>query len=82
MSICPVSLSRTGAGVTCAGPPSRFEPYSRITGMGRVAENHHPTSAVGEIKAFDVKLIVARATYGGVRRACRRGRWLEEGGTI
>ena len=28
-------------GVIYAGPPWRFEPYSRITGMDRAAENHY-----------------------------------------
>ena len=31
-------------GVIYADPPWRFEPYSRITGMDRAAENHYPTS--------------------------------------
>jgi N6-adenosine-specific RNA methylase IME4 len=45
-------------GVIYADPPWRFEPYSRITGMDRAAENHYPTSSLAEIKALDVKSIV------------------------
>jgi hypothetical protein len=46
-------------GVIYADPPWRFEPYSRITGMDRAAENHYPTSPLAEIKALDVKSIAA-----------------------
>jgi N6-adenosine-specific RNA methylase IME4 len=46
-------------GVILADPPWRFEPYSRITGMDRAAENHYPTSALEEIKALDVASIAA-----------------------
>jgi hypothetical protein len=38
-------------GVILADPPWRFEPFSRITGMDRAADNHYPTSALEEIKA-------------------------------
>jgi N6-adenosine-specific RNA methylase IME4 len=46
-------------GVILADPPWRFEPYSRITGMDRAAENHYPTSPIAEIKALDVNSIAA-----------------------
>jgi N6-adenosine-specific RNA methylase IME4 len=46
-------------GVIYADPPWRFEPYSRVTGMDRAAENHYPTSPLTEIKALDVKAIAA-----------------------
>jgi N6-adenosine-specific RNA methylase IME4 len=46
-------------GVIYADPPWRFEPYSRVTGMDRAAENHYPTSPLSEIKALDVKAIAA-----------------------
>jgi N6-adenosine-specific RNA methylase IME4 len=46
-------------GVILADPPWRFEPYSRITGMDRAAENHYPTASLAEIKALDVKSIAA-----------------------
>ncbi len=46
-------------GVIYADPPWRFEPYSRITGMDRAAENHYPTSPTAEIKALDVRSIAA-----------------------
>jgi N6-adenosine-specific RNA methylase IME4 len=46
-------------GVILADPPWRFEPYSRVTGMDRAAENHYPTSALEDIKAFDVRSIAA-----------------------
>ena len=47
-------------GVILADPPWRFEPYSRITGMDRAADNHYPTSALEEIKALAVASIAAR----------------------
>jgi N6-adenosine-specific RNA methylase IME4 len=46
-------------GVILADPPWRFEPYSRVTGMDRAAENHYPTSALEDIKALDVRSIAA-----------------------
>jgi N6-adenosine-specific RNA methylase IME4 len=46
-------------GVILANPPWRFEPYSRITGIDRAAENHYPTSALEEIKALAVPSIAA-----------------------
>jgi N6-adenosine-specific RNA methylase IME4 len=46
-------------GVILADPPWRFEPYSRISGMDRAADNHYPTSALEEIKALAVASIAA-----------------------
>jgi N6-adenosine-specific RNA methylase IME4 len=46
-------------GIILADPPWRFEPYSRVTGMDRAAENHYPTSPLAEIKALDVGSIAA-----------------------
>jgi hypothetical protein len=46
-------------GVILADPPWRFEPYSRITGMDRAADNHYPTSALEEIKGLAVASIAA-----------------------
>jgi len=40
-------------------PPWRFEPWSRITGMDRAAENHYPTASLAAIKALDVAGIAA-----------------------
>jgi N6-adenosine-specific RNA methylase IME4 len=46
-------------GVILADPPWRFEPYSRITGMDRAADNQHATSALEDIKALAVASIAA-----------------------
>jgi hypothetical protein len=46
-------------GVIYADPPWRFEPYSRVTGMDRAADNHYPTSTLEEIKALAVASIAA-----------------------
>ena len=46
-------------GVILADPPWRFEPYSRSSGMSRAADNHYPTSPLGEIKSLDVASIAA-----------------------
>jgi N6-adenosine-specific RNA methylase IME4 len=46
-------------GVIYADPPWRFEPFSRITGMDRAADNHYPTSTLEEIKALPVASIAA-----------------------
>jgi N6-adenosine-specific RNA methylase IME4 len=48
---------RYGAGL--ADPGWRFEPYSRITGMDRAADNHYATSPLEQIKALDVASIMA-----------------------
>ena len=37
----------------------RFEPYSRITGMDRAADNHYVTSSLEQIKTIDVGSIAA-----------------------
>jgi N6-adenosine-specific RNA methylase IME4 len=41
-------------GVIYADPPWRFEPYSRITGMDRAADNHYPTMTLEAIKQLRV----------------------------
>jgi hypothetical protein len=41
-------------GVIFADPPWRFEPYSRITGLDRSADNHYATMALDEIKALPI----------------------------
>jgi N6-adenosine-specific RNA methylase IME4 len=46
-------------GVIVADPEWRFEPYSRVTGMDRAADNHYPTSELDAIKARDVPSIAA-----------------------
>jgi N6-adenosine-specific RNA methylase IME4 len=46
-------------GVVLGDPPWRFEPYSRITGMDRAAENHYPTQTLEDVKALDVLSIAA-----------------------
>jgi N6-adenosine-specific RNA methylase IME4 len=38
--------------VIMADPPWRFEPYSRVTGMVRSADNHYPTMATDNICAI------------------------------
>jgi N6-adenosine-specific RNA methylase IME4 len=45
--------------VGLADPGWRFEPYSRITGMDRAADNHYATSPLETIKAIDVSSIAA-----------------------
>jgi hypothetical protein len=62
-------------GVILADPPWRFEPYSRSSGMGRAADNHYPTSPLGEIKSLEVASIVFHTDPGAGRRPrfrCRR----------
>jgi N6-adenosine-specific RNA methylase IME4 len=41
-------------GVIVADPEWRFEPWSRLTGMDRAADNHYPTSCTEVIAARDV----------------------------
>jgi N6-adenosine-specific RNA methylase IME4 len=41
-------------GVIYADPPWRFEPYSRVTGMDRAADNHYPTMDVPAICALQI----------------------------
>jgi N6-adenosine-specific RNA methylase IME4 len=47
-------------GVGLADPGWRFEPYSRITGMDRAADNHYATSPLEQIKALDVSSVMAK----------------------
>jgi N6-adenosine-specific RNA methylase IME4 len=47
-------------GVIYADPEWRFEPWSRVTGMDRAADNHYPTSVLDTIKARNVPAIAAR----------------------
>ena len=53
------ALPQKRYGVVLADPEWRFEPYSRETGMDRAADNHYPTSELGQIKARDVSSIAA-----------------------
>jgi N6-adenosine-specific RNA methylase IME4 len=41
-------------GVLYADPPWRFEPYSRVTGMDRAADNHYPTMTTKKLLAMKV----------------------------
>ena len=41
-------------GVIYADPSWRFEPWSRITGMGRAAEKRYPTMTLEPIKALRI----------------------------
>ena len=63
-------------GVIYADPPWRFEPYSRVTGMDRAAENHYPTSPLAEIKTLVVKALAAAESvlFCGRRCPCSRRR--------
>ncbi len=47
-------------GVIFADPEWRFEPWSRLTGMDRAADNHYPTSCTEVIAARDVPAIAAK----------------------
>jgi TPR repeat protein len=47
-------------GVGLADPPWRFEPYSRVTGMDRVADNHYATNPLEQIKTLNVSSIMAK----------------------
>ena len=55
-----LALPDVKAGVLYGDPPWRNEPYSRVTGMDRAADNHYPTMTVDEIKARDVPSIAAK----------------------
>ena len=44
-----VELGKKTFGVILIDPPSRFEPYSRDTGMDRAADNHYPTMTFAEL---------------------------------
>ena len=47
-------------GVIVADPEWRFEPWSRLTGMDRAADNHYPTSCTEIIAARPVESIAAK----------------------
>src|SRR5215471_2891165 len=47
-------------GVIYADPAWRFEPYSRITGMDRAADNHYPTMTLDRLKNLAVGAIAAK----------------------
>jgi N6-adenosine-specific RNA methylase IME4 len=44
--------------VIYADPPWRFEPYSRVTGLDRSADNHYPTLELDRIKGLGVPAAV------------------------
>jgi len=46
-------------GVIYADPPWRFEPYSRVTGMDRAADNHYPTMDLDAIFEIPIGRIAA-----------------------
>lgn len=46
--------------VILADPEWQFEPWSRLTGMDRAADNHYPTSCTAVIAARDVPSIAAK----------------------
>ena len=48
------ALPRRRFGLLYVDPPWRFQPYSRITGMDRAADNHYPTMTTKEIAALKV----------------------------
>jgi N6-adenosine-specific RNA methylase IME4 len=54
-----VALPQKKYGVIFADPEWRFEPWSRLTGMDRAADNHYPTSCTEVIAARDVPSIAA-----------------------
>jgi N6-adenosine-specific RNA methylase IME4 len=47
-------------GVIVADPEWRWEPWSRLTGLDRSADNHYPTSCLEIIQARDVPAISAK----------------------
>lgn len=55
-----LKLPKKKFGVILADPEWRFEPYSRITGMDRSADNHYVTSPLHNIKTRDVPSISAK----------------------
>ena len=59
-------------GVIFAGPSWRFEPYSRITGMDRTADNHYATMTTDEIKALPVPAASDCVLFLCARRRCYR----------
>ena len=50
-------------GVIYADPPWRFEPWSRITGMGRAAEKYYATMTLDSIKALRVPAAADAALF-------------------
>lgn len=54
------ALPQKRYGVIVADPEWRFEPWSRLTGMDRAADNHYPTSCTEVIAARDVVSIAAK----------------------
>lgn len=55
-----LALPQKKYGVILADPEWRFEPWSRLTGMDRAADNHYPTSCTEVIAARDVPSIAAK----------------------
>ncbi len=55
-----IALPKKRYGVIVADPEWRFEPWSRLTGMDRAADNHYPTSCTEVIAARDVPSIAAK----------------------
>jgi N6-adenosine-specific RNA methylase IME4 len=53
-----LALPEKRYGVILADPGWRFEPYSRVTGMDRAADNY-ATSPLEQIKAIDIESIAA-----------------------
>lgn len=53
------ALPQQKFGVILSDPEWRFEPWSRLTGMDRAADNHYPTSCTEIIAARDVPSIAA-----------------------
>lgn len=53
------ALPQKKYGLIYADPEWRFEPWSRLTGMDRSADNHYPTSATEVIAARPVESIAA-----------------------
>jgi N6-adenosine-specific RNA methylase IME4 len=51
------ALGSTLYGVICADPPWRHEPYSRVTGMDRAADNHYPTLTIAELMALKLPAV-------------------------
>jgi N6-adenosine-specific RNA methylase IME4 len=47
-------IGRRLYGVIYADPPWRFEPYHRVTGQDRAADNHYPTMTLETIKMLTV----------------------------
>lgn len=53
-SVAAARLGRQLYSVIYADPPWRFQPYSRISGMDRAADNHYPTMTLADISALRV----------------------------